>query len=274
MTQLDNGCFVFNLEGNLKQKGDGESTLLTYTTSDDDDGYETNWLLLFIANFDEPKTRLIEQAQHAQGPGVYNIFLEKEVFNRLPAPYPSKCSVNGIGSDNLMETKYNRRNCRESCAIRNMFNKCGTVVDAFQQYFANDTLMTSTIASEEDTRQCLSESLENMMFSPPLGCKCPYPCSDVIYKHSMQKHYGEDDVKAWDFYLHYKQRRVTYITEKPLMSITEALANLGGIKSLLVGTSILSFVEVIIFIGMRVARSIKQIKNVLRKKETSAAHRE
>ena len=70
----------------------------------------------------------------------------------------------------------------------------------------------------------------------------------------------------WDFYLTYKQRRVTHITEKPLLNIHEALANLGGIKSLLVGTSVLSIVEVIVFVGVVIANSIRQLKNIFRKR--------
>ena len=258
VTQLDNGCVVFNSDGSLQQKGDGGSTHIVVSMPEN----ATDWLLIFVTNSYEPNKRINEVEQYMQKPGTYTIHLEKEVFERLPHPYPSNCSIDGAGSDNLLNMRYSRRNCYESCGVSSMVNKCGAVVDAFQDYFGNGTLMTPGNASANFTRQCLFESLLDVIYLPQIGCRCPYPCSDTSYKHTLQKMFMHE-TKKWHFFLKYKQRRVTYITEKALISIAQALAYLGGIKSLLVGTSVLSIVEVIIFIGMVISSFIAQTKQLL-----------
>ena len=276
ITRLHNGCVVFNSDGSLKQKGDGESAHLSLRVSDDygtlkeDDNL---WLLLFINHFDELNTRINELGQYYHNPGSYTVYLEKEVYNRLPDPYPSNCSVDGADSDNILNIRYSRRGCYESCGIKRMLNKCEAVLDGFLHYFDKGAPRTVGNASRDNTRQCLSETLTNARFEPPMGCKCPYPCSDVIYKHTTQK-FESHEANEWDFYLQYKQRRVTHITETPLMNIAQALANLGGIKGLLIGTSVLSIVEVIVFVGIMISSSIRQFKNFFRKRGVVAIREE
>ena len=138
ITRLHNGCVVFNSNGTLRQKGDGESAQISISVTDDYDEDDKLWLLLFINHFDELNTRINELDQYYHNPGLYNIYLEKEVYNRLPHPYPSNCSVDGADSDNLLKMRYSRRSCYESCGIKRMLNKCGGVVDEFQQYFDKD----------------------------------------------------------------------------------------------------------------------------------------
>ena len=60
--------------------------------------------------------------------GVYEVELQKKIYDRLPSPYPSNCS-DGDGIENFFTKRYSEEACQQSCQLRKIYPKCGAVFD-------------------------------------------------------------------------------------------------------------------------------------------------
>lgn len=259
LINTDNGCFTFNAEGNFTQQGDGSPVQLDFYAPN---ATTETALLLFVNHFDEPFTRIHELSYYEERPGIYWLDVVKEVFTRLPAPYPNKCHSPKAGT-NYSTTRYNRLNCYNSCVLQRMFDDCGAIID-FSSKDAEHMIGDIHNYSEKANKECLHEHLNRAIQLPPKGCSCPYPCFDITYNSKTSR--AGDSQDHWKFNLKHEQRRVIYITELPLKTVPEALSNLGGIKSLLLGTSVLSFVELVLFVGMVVVEAVQKLCTIFRQK--------
>ena len=270
LIKLRNGCFVFNSGGNLTQKGDGDAVELQFKDTSLNDNVIHSYmnkskgnllqLLVFIHNFDEPQSHIMELSKSMYPFGFYNIQLQKEVTKRQPPPYISNCSENGAGTENLLKQRYTRRNCYDSCRVRRLYSKCGAVLDHMENFNTSDMSSNVGEKSESELRECLDEHwhLDQHVDLPPKGCDCPYPCNDIIYKQQVQK--VIDSKNNWHFFVRYSERSITHITQTPLYTIPNALSNLGGFMGLLAGLSVLSLAEIIFFLSICLTRAILALR--------------
>ena len=255
-TQLDNGCLIFNADGTLNQKGEGNAAYLQFR-----DNTVEPFLKVFVTHPDEPKTSIMELKHHDYLSGKYNLKLQKEVTKRLPAPHISKCTVNGANSDNTLPNRYTRRNCYSSCMVRRIFEECEDVMDHMSHYITDEMKARVTTKNESKIRDCLDKVWKDRRAHdlPPVGCNCPYACDDILYKYQFEKW---EDLKTfkdntWDLYIRFTERSITYITQEPLHTIPDVLSNLGGFMGLLAGLSVLSLAEILLFVVMSFARFVK-----------------
>ena len=244
MTRLDNGCFVFNPNGTLYQKGEGDVANIEFW----DNTTEPN-LLIFISHKDQPRTSIMELAHHNHMSGLYNLLLQKEITRRQPAPYISNCTWDGLHTDNTLPNRYTRSNCLASCMVRRIFDKCGDVMDHLSHFITDEMKAKVNKKSESETRECLNEVwIERMDHDlPPVGCNCPYACHDIIYKYQFEKWQDVQD-NYWNMYIRFSERSIRYVTQEPLHTIPGTLSNLGGFMGLLAGLSVLSLAEILLFI--------------------------
>ena len=254
-TKLDNGCFVFNPDGKLYQKGEGTAANLRFR-----DNTIVPLLMIFVTYKDEPRTSIMELKHHEYLSGQYNLNLQKEITSRQPAPYISNCTWNGIGSDNTLLNRYTRKNCYTSCMVRRIYDECGDVMDHMRHFITAEMSARVKKKNESETRKCLNEQWEKRSAYdlPPVGCNCPYSCHDIVYKYQFEK-WEDVDGKSWNLYIRFTERSITYITQEPLYTIPGTLSNLGGFMGLLAGLSLLSLVEILLFVMMSFTKFIKDL---------------
>ena len=251
------GCYVFNKGGNLTQKGNAASANIAATVSDSFHANETVYLQVIIQGADEPYFRFMEQSRYLHAPGSYVIVLNKVFMERLEYPYPSQCSKDGNGTDNLMDMRYTQINCEESCLLRIMFKECGALPDTMSQYLTKEMNMTQTNLTEAERRKRLHTVIKQGLILPPKECNCPYACMDTQFNPLVQK-LGSLE-RRWEITLAYQSLTVTSVTEEPLTTYSDVLSSFGGFMGLLLGASVLSIGEIILVVILVPVRALYNI---------------
>ena len=251
------GCFVFNKNGALTQEGNAASTKISVTVLDSFLPNESLNLQVIIQSADEPYFRFMEQARYLHGPGLYAITLNKVQMERLEYPYPSKCSKDGDGTDNLIDMRYTQTNCEESCMLRRMIKQCKAVPDVITPYLTKDISMTETNLNETQTRECLHTVIKGELLLPPKKCNCPYACVDTLFNPLVQK--LESSERTWNISIAYQSLTVTSVTEEPLITYSDVLSSFGGFMGLLLGACVLSIGEIILVVILMPVRALCNI---------------
>ena len=217
-------------------------------------------LFIFYDTPEELKSKkdVLIFAPHNKAPinGSYEVLLELQETSRLPPPYTSNCT-NGDGIENFFsQKKYTRYSCLESCWMRYMYDRCGTVVDRWQINLPDD-LKKESKADTNETEVCLYEALSFM--GVPDDCRCPLPCSDVDFGATTIR-MNDASFKGWQFIFRYKTHKVTYVTERVDYPFEKFLSEVGGLVSLLVGVSALSIIEIFVYVFISCAAILNRIK--------------
>ena len=171
--------------------------------------------------------------------GVYDVLLEQKETSRLPAPYPSNCTATE-GNGNMFSKRYSRSSCFESCFLRNMLAKCGGILDRWAPLLPQRVPQN---LPQSDPNTCLMNMLDSKLL--PDTCPCPLPCHEMDFGATVSRVSEFKD--GWLLYLMYKSHKVTSITEKPDYPFEQFLSEVGGLVGLLVGMSVLSVIEIVVY---------------------------
>ena len=88
-----------------------------------------------------------------------------------------------------------------------------------------------------------------------LRCQCPPACKVVSYK-SQSKKMGKDN-EDWAIFISYAPtRKETLIKQVPDFTMEEFLGAFGGIVGLCVGASLLSVIELLLYIILYIVKKI------------------
>ena len=182
-------------------------------------------------------------------PGFYNLEIESvTVTNRLHAPYAPNCSDGGHGV-NVFGGNYTKQKCYETCLLRAMIRECGGVVDQYRKYMtpSDESLLNSTRVTKtvEEVRECIRTLYLHHK------CRCPLPCYEVTYQYRLTNNSElilSNAVGDFSFRMIDQNKRITEVTQVPIYTSDDFFADIGSWLGLLAGVSLLSLVEIFVFI--------------------------
>ena len=176
----------------------------------------------------------------------YELKLVKTKVKRLPNPYPSNCS-----SDSTMDIlpgDYSRRTCVESYKMLHAYKECGDTFDYVRPYIPNKIKRKySRNNTMIETRKCIRQAVQK----EPLKGECPFPCQelDLGITSSYHERQGKTNSKDLIYNIALQFQHVDYfkiMEEKALYSTRQLMCEIGGFVGLVMGASLLSFVEIIV----------------------------
>ena len=242
------GCINFNVDGKLWQKGKNELKMDISVYNED---YKA--ISLFHVSNHKNFKQYPTMQQHLTRWKINLIDIQEiTAVQRLPSPYPSKCS-NGEGLNNFFSSVYNQASCVESCFLQDMLDDCRTVIDRWKKLLTPMMRKQMVISSNYSTKQCLIKHLNhlNRGQNPP-RCNCPLSCTEVMYTVHALDGRTDDHQRhgAIEHKIKYRSMQQTDITEIPAYSMSTMMAEIGGLVGVLSGVSVLSVIELACYISL------------------------
>ena len=239
------GCISANADGSLK------TTASTYINI----FIESDLVSVFVDDQKEAQSSKEVILEHSlnlyRESGEYDIILHKRVTERRPYPYPSNCS-NGDGIDNFFTKSYSMETCVQSCLLKRLFYKCGTVYDRWKQFVTSDMKVNSSLVSplsEEQVMSCFRDfELRDKMNITASTCRCPLACNETHI--SSQITHRDRYFGGYELFIKYYPFEVTHVKEIPEYPIEHFLADIGGLAGLVAGMSVISVLEIIVCLGV------------------------
>ena len=268
-------CFKFNHKGIHSQVGEGSyyglSLILFVNQSDTapfcgfDEGSGIKLVIQSYNTFPFPLENGI-----LVRPGAYTrIMLQKEVYKRLPSPYPSKCVKEGSG---IYPGSYTPRSCKRSCFVQYAKKACGGT-DAFVEYFTGEKRDPPLNLTELN---CFyNKQIEAAWPMNAKKCDCPVQCLEEIflpmvsqslwpspadlpyYKKIFASALGLNYTKMTDDYVYsnflkinifFSELAFEQVTEMPEWTNQKLISDIGGQMGIWIGASLFSVLELIIFL--------------------------
>lgn len=188
----------------------------------------------------------------------YEIKVQKTSTKRLPSPYPSKC----VTEENAMKLDitpgaYSRRTCLESHQMLHAYKECGSVFDYMQNFIPKDI---KEKYERNRTNNEIKKCIEKAVFgSKPDREECPFPCDELdlgitsTFNEYDSPKYRQDHVYNINIQLQ-SIDSYSIMEEKPLYSADQLTCEIGGFLGLVMGASLLSFIEIIFCSTLMVAK--------------------
>ena len=220
-----------------------ESLEFTFDMSSEDEWSEYQFSV-GVGNFDEESLDYIHS-----GSWIIHI-LNVQFINRLRAPFNSNCTSDDDNTLNIFPGPYTIRKCKAHLMFKHMLEKCGDVPDNLKKYvrpgqktgwdFNNKT------RNESNVRSCIEFWSTNHPYKTVSVSQCPLPCREIIFETNIEKLH--DGYRSVRFYVQYRSRRITEITEVPVYTSDHFFSDVGSWLGLMVGMSLLSLAEIATFI--------------------------
>jgi len=268
-------CFKFNHNGTHTQVGEGSyygmSVILFVNQSD----------TVPFCGFDEGSgVKLVIQSHDAfpfplengvlLKPGAYTrVMLQKQVYERLPPPYPSKCVNEG---SLIYPGLYTPRSCKRSCFVLYAKEACGGT-DAFVEYFTGEKRdpplnMTELncfynkqieAAWPVNARRCNCplQCLEEKFLPTVSQSLWPAPADLPYYKKIFASALALNHTKMTDDYVYsnflkvnifFSELSYEQVKEIPEWTKQKLVSDIGGQMGIWIGASLFSVLELIIFL--------------------------
>ena len=209
------------------------------------------WSEIYISapdeNFFEATT-----AAHLSSQGLYNIWLRKRIVKLLGLPYTDCVKGPGNYSQNKFIGNYSIPKCQRGCLLEKVFEKCSAIPPMYKKHlrephrFENKTLVNNTFGKD-----CMQTIRDDEQVRSECDALCHLrPCYEVqiVSNAEYQPYTFVQDLAIHVFA--YKNFLVEIIEEVPAYTWEELFSNFGGCVGLMTGASILSLVELCIFIGL------------------------
>jgi hypothetical protein len=187
-------------------------------------------------------------------PNLYTIFVfEKLVDIKLRHPYNRCLEDVELFKKNRTVVDYmdslNRSLSRDLCvdisfAIDYLENNpCNCTANATLGDLWNKCVLRG-LYSSENTDKCSLEYYRNVFLSTLVTKYCPQQCETTSYlvETVLMKSFSYDLVS---FSAYYKSLKYTVINQKPEITFSSLISNVGGIMGLFLGINFLSFIEII-----------------------------
>ena len=272
-------CFTLNRNQLLKQYTGGDRSgfraILYY-----DENYRTTYPSYdFI---DEERRGLFvmlhDAREHVTGfEGIFlpagfhtSIEISKNTINRKQSPFPSNCVQTGQEAyENVFPGKASIGTCYFSCLNLIAYRRYGVVSKAMRAFMKPDRYPNIRNLSYEESLQYYHDALNYMN-----ECNCQLPCDEESYetrvsrtpwppKWQHENLYGalynseaENTTSSREFMrnllkvsIYYKNLCEFVYTEEEKYDVMSIVSDFGGQMGLLIGASILSFVEIFILLA-------------------------
>ncbi|KAL7636898.1 UNVERIFIED_CONTAM: hypothetical protein RMT77_012656 [Armadillidium vulgare] len=293
-------CYTFNsFFGDAKIKGKTERNVKKARTAGPKSGLKLTLnikaayaLSLFSAErgvkviIHSPKTIPFpeEEGFNVQPDASTNIQLKVKKYKRVTPPH-GKCRNKRIDS----KYSYTQMLCKKICLEKYIQEECQCKLGMSPAYdqFPNNTNLTSCSGDKVKDNFCLG--IAQFKFTHRLlDCDCPIKCDEDEYDvmtssshadinyfkiiQNIKKENAGDYDCSWStnstvrFRVYLQNLKYELIKESPSYSFDTLISNLGGNLGLFVGMSIVSMVELVVFIIDLTSQSLKRKEKVQQQK--------
>ena len=188
-----------------------------------------------------PKARIIE-------------IKKKIVTKRLPRPFPSNCTSSS-SIENFLSVNYSRESCIQSCFLKEMLENCGTVIDRWKPLIT--TQMKNNAKKNINVTACLSHYLlQFLQYEIPEKCDCDIACETVAFESNIITSIAYSKDNATDISVHFRSMQEISEVEIPEYTFFDYLAEIGGLVGILVGLSVISILEVLVYFVLHIIRCV------------------
>ena len=246
------GCFVINnIQGSRKQRLKSEYPIKVRFVFPP---IGRSHLSVFIGNVTDDviyHTQLSSKLSKTRS-NVIQIN-QKTRIKRLSMPFQSNCTY-GMGIENFFSEKYVQRSCIQSCFMREMFDECGTVIDRWYRFLTLE--MKVEINKTHNETACLSHHLNQFFkYIVPDYCVCPLACDEVVLDGEVINKVNSDLSRMeTEVSVHFLSMEEVSEEEIPDYIFTDYLAEMGGLVGVLVGMSVMSVLEVLVYFVLHMIR--------------------
>ena len=172
---------------------------------------------------------------------------------RLPSPYSSKCN-DGNDNSSIFPKPYTMSKCRNTCIFNMMLSKCGDVIQQWQIYLPRHKVFRK----RNDSATCLTNLFYEDFFG--LKCKCPVSCYDMYIDTTIETTHSDSNMISFQ----YHSNTATEIREVPAYPGSKFITDIGGWLSLFTGMSVLSLLEIFIFIVLSITALCRKLNMIRR----------
>ena len=247
-TYLGWHCYAFNENGTIAIAGQTEFIELEYKAPQANDDI----LVILRSPADFQARRSIAYFTYSNAylnvfRGIHEYYIEKSQIRRKEKPYPSNCSKEH-SNGNMFSYVYTEASCHEMCAMEHMYAECNDVIDIWKQYLTKPAIPFDNKAFK-DRDECLVFTSDKLRRRLPENCACNLACNETLYTIRERFTTGQlHNGVTHKLYLYYGERKVTSITEVADYKLEDLLAAFGGMLGLCIGMSVLSFVELFVYL--------------------------
>ena len=186
-------------------------------------------------------------------------FNDIKYISRLPSPHPSNC-IEGQHADNALATPYSESKCLHTCALKKLISQCGAIPHEYLDYAPHlRTLMPPhKNISHIEVRRCMFY-LMLASFQNPTICDCRVSCRETLFKwrQTISQHNHVESIEL-NFML--ESKIFSNITEIPSYPPEKFVTDIGGWMGLFSGTSVLSFVEIMLLIILSITAACRKLR--------------
>ncbi|RNA24225.1 amiloride-sensitive sodium channel subunit beta, partial [Brachionus plicatilis] len=195
------------------------------------------------------------------------ISIYKTISKQQPNPFSDceyeqgkvlKTESDLVNAFNSTSYRYSQNLCLELCFHKIMLEQCECYSHLFSMF------SEGRICREIDDVMCCWKEFHKFSNSNSISenCqqRCPLECETISYSKTVSRKKYLNNQELISLVIHFDGLGYTEIQESAIMNIVDLLSNIGGIAGLFLGTSLLSFVEILeIFLE----KIIKKINNFL-----------
>ena len=241
-------------------------------------GYDFGELLVHIHNHSSPPyAGGMENGGFWMTPGSWNYYqVERKFFYKLEEPY-NKClkDVNTFENNHTlidfikdMNKHYTQDYCFRVCSHMLALEKSKCGCNSNLKMFEKDCIQ-QFYSEKNETLQCISNFTKEFRKTECKSCAnfCPLECDSMSYRiesylenfpvsgnisekakkdyHLNYTKYEKANLHFLVLYVYYKDLKYELISQQPKTDLLSLISNIGGILSLFLGISFLSFVELL-----------------------------
>ncbi|XP_066927542.1 acid-sensing ion channel 2-like [Clytia hemisphaerica] len=183
--------------------------------------------------------------------GFYHVNVVKKIITRLGLPYTECIKGSGTYAQNKFTGIYTVTKCKKGCFWEVVFEKCGAIPPMYKKHMREPYRFDNTsFVSDADGQACLREVENDDSVTEKCNGQCKLqPCYEEDIKMSLDFHRSPNP-NFLEFAFTFKSFLVEVVEEAPAYTWQDLFANFGGCVGLMTGASILSFVELFIFLGL------------------------
>ena len=245
-----NNCVTFNWNGtffNLKNRVELYVDLMAPTATGD--------LVMYVHDHKvSPIT--MDHFIHTNIQQNVDLIFKKVVTERLNRSPPHDCFDEENDTEkSIFPGKYTTTGCLDTQLCKATLFECGVALDFCVKYIPEDLKIEHrNNKTNRENHECLRRGFRNDLFNvdPSL---CPPPCKETKFQ-TVPSGYVKSLVNTFKpqfkLLLAYEERDSYELnTEKEIYSWSDLISGVGGMIGLFCGFSLLSVIELIIFIGLK-----------------------
>ena len=173
---------------------------------------------------------------------TYEIKIGKTYVRRKPYPY-SACTLKPTMEEmDVFPGAYDRLTCIETYKQLTTFKKCGAIFDYFKSYLSDAFIKEhERNLTLDEAKKCMVSNVFSL--KAPEGL-CPFACEELNLNMHSNLFANDEEANVYAFGIQLENvDTYTVLEEQPLYSAEQMSSEIGGFLGLVVGASMLSFIE-------------------------------